>query len=159
MATFLPPSKLNHKIFVYTVFPFPYHLISLLLIQSGFSPTIFLKFLLSKITNNLHAIIYNDIFIVTRPLWFSWNTFYFLLLGSTMPPTPDMTDHTPCDSFLSTHPLDTSVSWTSISILTLLFILMLFSWVAFYLIASSLGHKLTLLGVMIKIPTSCTWHG
>lgn len=37
---------------------------------------------------------------------------YFLLLCSMMPLTPDLTDHTLCDSLPSIHPLDTSMSWT-----------------------------------------------
>lgn len=85
---------------------------------------------------------------------------YFLLLGSMMPPGPDLTDHTSCNSLPSIQLLDTSMSWTShFTILTLLFILILFFWVVYYLIALSLGHMHTLLGIMIKMPTSCTWHG
>ena len=42
---------------------------------------------------------------------------------------------------------------------TVLFILLMFSWVAYYLIAYSLDHMPGQLEVMIKIPTSCTWDG
>ena len=42
---------------------------------------------------------------------------------------------------------------------TVLFILMMFSWVAYDLIVHSLGDMPGQLEVMIKIATSCTWDG
>lgn len=77
-----------------------------------------------------------------------------------MPLTPDVTDHTLCDSLPSTHPLGTSVSWNSSPFSSHLIVYLnavLLNGILF--VCPSLGHMPTLLRVMIRTPTSCIRHG